>query len=193
MIGNPPYDVLASEELGYDVSADLEFYESVSALAPAIRGKKNLYKLFICRGAGLMSSSGAFAFIVPMALLGDDHAAGVRRLLLENTGHYRYRSFPSKRRSSQSRLSGSKTCYDDFRDPRAVTKRTFDRAHAFWTAISTLSPPRSSRRPNKSLRLTRRIHLFRPVLSAIGTSPSGSSILITLSGSEITAMPRRGK
>jgi len=96
VIGNPPYDVLASEELGYDVSADLEFYESVSAFAPAIRGKKNLYKLFICRGAGLMSSSGAFAFIVPMALLGDDHAAGVRRLLVENTGISAIEAFPQK-------------------------------------------------------------------------------------------------
>ena len=96
VIGNPPYDVLASEELGYDVSADLEFYESVPTLAPAIRGKKNLYKLFICRGAELMSSSGAFAFIVPMALLGDDQAGGVRRLLLEETCIIAIEAFPQK-------------------------------------------------------------------------------------------------
>jgi len=96
VIGNPPYDVLASEELGYDVSADLEFFESVPTFAPAIRGKKNLYKLFICRGAALMSSSGAFSFIVPMALLGDDQATGVRRLLLENTGIIAIEAFPQK-------------------------------------------------------------------------------------------------
>ncbi len=96
VIGNPPYDVLASEELGYDVSADLEFFESGPTFAPAIRGKKNLYKLFICRGAALMSSSGAFSFIVPMALLGDDQATVVRRLLLENTGIIAIEAFPQK-------------------------------------------------------------------------------------------------
>jgi hypothetical protein len=45
VIGNPPYDVLASEELGYDVSQDLAFYEAARVYEPAIRGKKNLYKL----------------------------------------------------------------------------------------------------------------------------------------------------
>ncbi len=85
VVGNPPYDVLATEELGYDISADLAYYESAPIHEPAIRGKKNLYKLFICRGAGLMSSTGSFSFIVPMALLGDEQAAGVRRLLLEST------------------------------------------------------------------------------------------------------------
>ena len=49
VIGNPPYDVLATEELGYDVSDDLSFYEAAEVYEPAIRGKKNLYKLFICR------------------------------------------------------------------------------------------------------------------------------------------------
>jgi len=96
VIGNPPYDVLAGEELGYDVSADLEFYEAMRSFGPSIRGKKNLYKLFICRGAVLMSWDGAFSFIVPMALLGDDHAAGVRRLLLERTGLVRVEAFPQK-------------------------------------------------------------------------------------------------
>jgi len=40
VIGNPPYDVLASEELGYDVSQDLTFYESLSVYEPAIRKKR---------------------------------------------------------------------------------------------------------------------------------------------------------
>ena len=52
VIGNPPYDVLASEELGYDVSDDLSFYEASQVYEPAIRGKKNLYKIFICRASG---------------------------------------------------------------------------------------------------------------------------------------------
>ena len=96
VIGNPPYDVLASEELGYDVSQDLAFYESLSVYEPAIRGKKNLYKLFICRGIASMGAGGAFSFIVPMALLGDDQAAGVRRMLLEGTGLESIEAFPQK-------------------------------------------------------------------------------------------------
>jgi hypothetical protein len=96
VIGNPPYDVLASEELGYDVSRDLQFYQTAWVYEPAIRGKKNLYKLFICRAASLMSAEGAFSFIVPMALLGDDQSAGVRRLLLEKTGLIAIESFPQK-------------------------------------------------------------------------------------------------
>lgn len=96
VIGNPPYDVLASEELGFDVSQDLEFYENSPAFEPAIRGKKNLYKLFICRGSELIGKSGAFSYIVPMALLGDDQSAGVRRNLLEKTGLVLIESFPQK-------------------------------------------------------------------------------------------------
>jgi Eco57I restriction-modification methylase len=95
VIGNPPYDVLASEELGYDVSRELAFYEARSLFKPAIRGKKNLYKLFICRGLSLVRTSGTFSFIVPMALLGDDQAAGVRKRLLE-TSPIAIEAFPQK-------------------------------------------------------------------------------------------------
>lgn len=96
VIGNPPYDVLAIEELGYDISEELAFFENALLYEPAIRGKKNLYKLFICRGARLMGAAGAFSFIVPMALLGDEQAAGVRKMLLEETGVMRIEAFPQK-------------------------------------------------------------------------------------------------
>lgn len=96
VVGNPPYDVLASEELGFDVSQDLEFFENTTLFEAAIRGKKNLYKLFICRGIALTKKLGGFSFIVPMALLGDDQSAGVRRYLLEKTGLVRIESFPQK-------------------------------------------------------------------------------------------------
>lgn len=96
VIGNPPYDVIASEELGYDVSQDLSFYERTAIYQPAIRGKKNLYKLFICRGMDVMGSNGIFSFIVPMALLGDDQAAGVRKMLLEKAGLVTAEVFPQK-------------------------------------------------------------------------------------------------
>jgi hypothetical protein len=96
VIGNPPYDVLASEELGYDISDDLGFYESYSLFAPAIRGKKNLYKLFVCRAAQLTAPSGRCSFIVPMPLLGDEQSAGVRRMLLERYALVAVEAFPQK-------------------------------------------------------------------------------------------------
>jgi hypothetical protein len=96
VIGNPPYDVLATEELGYDVSDDLGFYEAAEVYEPAIRGKKNLYKLFICRAVAETSAEGTCSFIVPMPLLGDDQAAGVRRMLLKETSFISIDAFPQK-------------------------------------------------------------------------------------------------
>lgn len=96
VVGNPPYDVLATKELGYDISAELSFYERTPRYAPAIRGKKNLYKLFICQEETLPAKGGTFSFIVPMALLGDDQASEVRRFLLENAQFIAIESFPQK-------------------------------------------------------------------------------------------------
>lgn len=96
MIGNPPYDVLAEKELGHDVSKELDFFRAQDIYDTAIRGKSNLYKFFVCCGMKLMASSGSFSLIVPMALLGDDQATGVRRALLEQTGLLRIEAFPQK-------------------------------------------------------------------------------------------------
>src|SRR5208337_2450234 len=96
VIGNPPYDVLSNEELGYDISRELSFYRSQPLYAPAIRGKNNLYKLFVCRCRAAASTRGTFSLIVPMSLLGDDQTAGIRRLLLENAGLVKVEAFPQK-------------------------------------------------------------------------------------------------
>ena len=96
VVGNPPYDVLATKELGWDVSKDLAYFRVAPDYLPAVRGKINLYKLFICRGMSVVSPAGRFAYITPMALLGDDQARGVRRSLLEQTGLTSVESFPQK-------------------------------------------------------------------------------------------------
>ncbi|HEU0022838.1 MAG TPA: Eco57I restriction-modification methylase domain-containing protein, partial [Dehalococcoidia bacterium] len=96
VVGNPPYDVLATEELGYDVSPYLNYYKTVATYTPAIRGKTNLYKLFICKAAFVVAKTGTFSFIVPMALLGDDQSREVRRLLLEKSGLMAVDAFPQK-------------------------------------------------------------------------------------------------
>ena len=96
VVGNPPYDVLSTEELGYDVSKELAYFKATPTYSPAIRGKTNLYKLFICVGVNLANRDGALSYISPMALLGDDQSRGVRRLLLERTGLTAIESFPQK-------------------------------------------------------------------------------------------------
>ena len=96
VFGNPPYDVLASEELGYDVSPFVRYFRVTPKYAPALRGKLNLYKLFICQGALLPALQGNFSFIVPMGLLGDDATRGIRRLLLQNKQLVAVESFPQK-------------------------------------------------------------------------------------------------
>ena len=96
VVGNPPYDVLATKELGRDVSQELSYFRSEPVFSSAIRGKTNLYKLFICRSTNLVKAKGTVAYITPMALLGDDQARGVRQLLLERTGLASVESFPQK-------------------------------------------------------------------------------------------------
>jgi hypothetical protein len=96
VIGNPPYDVLAEKELGYDLSHEQAYFAAMTSFAPALRGKNNLYKLFICRGVNVTAASGALSFIVPMTLLGDDQSAGVRKHLLEHTLLSAIEAFPQK-------------------------------------------------------------------------------------------------
>ena len=96
IVGNPPYDVLASQELGYDVSLSIQYFRTNPVYAPAVRGKLNLYKLFVCQAHFLAQRDSFFSFIVPMALLGDAQAAGIRQHILQNAGLTVVESFPQK-------------------------------------------------------------------------------------------------
>jgi type I restriction-modification system DNA methylase subunit len=96
VIGNPPYDVLAEQELGYDLSQEFAYFRAAQIYSPAIKGKLNLYKLFISIALYLTRAKGTFSFIVPMGLLGDDQTAGVRHLLLNSSGLVSIEVFPQK-------------------------------------------------------------------------------------------------
>ena len=96
VVGNPPYDVLATEELGYDVTPFTAYFKTDSVFDPAIRGKLNLYKLFVCRAHASAQRGGFFSFIVPMALLGDAQSAGIRQNILENASLKAIEAFPQK-------------------------------------------------------------------------------------------------
>jgi hypothetical protein len=96
IIGNPPYDVLSELETGHDLSAFRRFIVAESVYEPSRRGKNNLYKLFICRALELLAEGGHMGFITPMAVLGDDQAADIRRKIVEVGAFTGIEAFPQK-------------------------------------------------------------------------------------------------
>ena len=96
IIGNPPYDVLSELETGHDLSTLKKFIEYERTYTPSRRGKNNLYKLFICRALDLLAAGGTLGFITPMAVLGDDQAADIRRSIVEVGYFTGIEAFPQK-------------------------------------------------------------------------------------------------
>ncbi len=96
IIGNPPYDVLSEKESQRDLSALRAFIETDNTYEPSRRGKNNLYKLFICRALDVLTQGGRFGFITPMAVLGDDQSADIRRRIVEVGAFTGIEAFPQK-------------------------------------------------------------------------------------------------
>lgn len=96
IIGNPPYDVLSELENDTDLTAFRAFIDEDPALAPSLRGKNNLYKLFVCKALDLLAIGGRLGFITPMAILGDDQAADLRRRIVEVAAFTAIEAFPQK-------------------------------------------------------------------------------------------------
>lgn len=96
VVGNPPYDVLSSKETGQDVSALKTYLKAQQVYEPSFRGKNNLYKLFICRAIALLRHNGRLGFITPMAILGDDQAADLRKAILDKGAFTAIEAFPQK-------------------------------------------------------------------------------------------------
>ncbi|MEI8022500.1 MAG: Eco57I restriction-modification methylase domain-containing protein, partial [Schlesneria sp.] len=96
VIGNPPYDVLSELETGKDLSILRSVIDNTLVYAPSKRGKNNLYKLFVCRSLQLLADGGYLGFITPMAVLGDDQSAELRRTILGSARFIRINAFPQK-------------------------------------------------------------------------------------------------
>lgn len=101
VIGNPPYDVLSELENKTDLTALRRFIEYEAIYAPSMRGKNNLYKLFVCRALDLLADGGRLGFITPMAILGDDQAAGIRREIVRVASFTGIEAFPQKDRPAE--------------------------------------------------------------------------------------------
>jgi len=96
VIGNPPYEVLSELESGQDLSALRAVIDAEPTFAASKRGKNNLYKLFICRTLDLLAEGGRLGFITPMAVLGDDQAADLRREMVRVGSFTGIEAFPQK-------------------------------------------------------------------------------------------------
>ena len=96
VIGNPPYDVLSDRETGRDLSALRKFLQAQPIYDSSFRHKNNLYKLFVCLGLALVRDGGRMGFITPMAILGDDQAADLRRQILDQAAFTSVDAFPQK-------------------------------------------------------------------------------------------------
>ena len=96
VIGNPPYEVIASKEVSTDLEPLKRFLRTQEEYAPSFVGKNNLYKLFICRAMDVLRFEGFLGFIVPMALLGDENAVGIRKLILSAGAFTEIDAFPQK-------------------------------------------------------------------------------------------------
>lgn len=96
ILGNPPYDVLAGRELGQPLGPVLDAIARDPVLKQSIHGKHNLYKLFLCRALAWVRPGGWMSMIVPLSLLGDRQARGVRRYLFEQSTIEQIDCFPQK-------------------------------------------------------------------------------------------------
>jgi Alw26I/Eco31I/Esp3I family type II restriction m6 adenine DNA methyltransferase len=96
VIGNPPYDVIAEKEQGFEVEPDKEFYSNCACLQPALGGKLNYYRLFSALSIWLCRPYGYHGFIAPMALIGDAQARPLRMYMLSHTQLLSIEAFPQK-------------------------------------------------------------------------------------------------
>ncbi len=100
VIGNPPYGLLNKRQNKGEsvvVSTELlEYFRHSPSYAASQGGMLNIYRLFVLRSIQLLSASGEFCEIFPLAFAGDTSAAGLRRYILESCGIRAIEAFPER-------------------------------------------------------------------------------------------------
>jgi len=134
IIGNPPYDVLSEKETGHDLEPFKDFLRAQPIYQPSFRGKNNLYKLFVCLAVDLLRQGGRLAIITPMAILGDDQAADIRRMLLDAGAFTSIDAFPQKddprrRVFPEAKLSTAVFSYQKTDIPKAKAQQFTSHVH----------------------------------------------------------------
>lgn len=139
ILGNPPYDELSGEE-GSTSAADIRYFNDDPKYAPCRGGHTNLFELFIARVHYIGFRGSGHGFIVPMRLLGDSFASGLRTFLLKTNRLYRIDALPQKddanrRVFSEAKLSTVVYVAKLFASPGSVRVATHP-----WDQIEPDSP-----------------------------------------------------
>ena len=149
VIGNPPYDVLSEAESGRDLSVLRAYIDFDPIYTPSRRGKNNLYKLFICRSLELVAEGGYLGFITPMAVLGDDQAADLRRAILAAGRFVSIDAFPQKDDPRRRVFPEAKLSTAAF-----IVRKTADEAERQARFTSRVHPGRELTEPQAELELS---------------------------------------
>ena len=95
VVANPPYNVLNKFE-AKNLAQDFNSLRADPMMSAAFGGVLNIFRLFVIRSLQLASTDGMVVNIVPMALMCDTTATGVRRLLFDSTEVLSFHAFPER-------------------------------------------------------------------------------------------------
>ncbi|MXY19946.1 MAG: N-6 DNA methylase [Dehalococcoidia bacterium] len=95
VVGNPPYDELSEHAAGRALP-EKDYIKGQPLYADALGGRLNVFRPFILRAMTLLVAEGHHSFIVPMALLGDNFTARLRRHLVTSGKLRSVVAFPQK-------------------------------------------------------------------------------------------------
>lgn len=96
IVGNPPYDVLSSVEIGTDVEAEKLYYRGRKRFASGAGRSLNVWRLFICQSVQLLGQRRRLGFIIPLGLLADESGRDLRKHLLRSHHLELVDAFPQK-------------------------------------------------------------------------------------------------
>lgn len=107
VIGNPPWDILQTEE---SVSTDLDdrlkaFFKH--APYDVLSGRRDLYKLFLCRLPDLLRDGGVAGLLVPVGYLVEEDCRGLRARLWQSGSIEKIAHFQNARHGFFSRVHAS--------------------------------------------------------------------------------------
>ena len=107
VLGNPPWDILQQEE---NASLDIDDGLKSAFKCPpynVLSGRRDLYKLFLCRLPDLLLQGGSSGFLVPVGYLVEEDCTGLRLRLWQHGSIEKIAHFQNARRCFFSRVHAS--------------------------------------------------------------------------------------
>lgn len=130
VIGNPPWDILQQEDGASSELADR--LKEVFKFEPydALSGRRDLYKLFLCRLPDLLKPDGVAGLLVPVGYLVEEDCTGLRRRLWDHGAIEKIAHFQNAKHAFFSRVHAS------YRFSIIEYKRSLQREHWFSYTIT---------------------------------------------------------